>query len=439
MKISEVLSETKYIMYFFECIKLTYKPKKLISFAEKQSTSNLLLFIVSAYYSLIFIIFNNDYSFEKQIRLSFNSLFLSLIFLPSVIASISFRKKTLRSRVKTAFYISINFIVFYLSIPITLYIIFIKTEKYFYYYSFWIGYFIIWIFCIVIFPILINTSYNRIFSTLLSIFLIVIMNITINLIISNGDNNILEEFDPIIYENNSKRVMENAHIDFLSENGQIIVSSFNNYLDTMKYYYLENIMIEEKTMDLIISNLQDIESKITFKTNQEIIKTSKEKALLLKKIIVQTTRIKKISDELPEGLKRSIAFNEEANTILVKNKELIKEELRKIQDIENRIKNNSNEITNKEAIKIKEEIKRMSIKSKELDEEIEKITELLEKSQTEMENTKAYIDYLQKVNSVGKEVNIIINDYNIVTQNSIKAVERINAIYKMKIFLWMFP
>ncbi|SLM09723.1 membrane hypothetical protein [uncultured spirochete] len=436
----------EYFTYLKTSINLAYRPSKLLDYSLKHSFTTLLfnsitlISIFSLTIVIVLALFNSEYSIENQIKISFAMFLISLLYLPGVLTSILFKNKILKTALKASFFICINIIVFYLSIPIFSLIIFFKSEIYFFYYAYLFLCIIIFFIYIIILPILYSKGNNhRIINILLSIVIALSFNISVSFIIKNQNNNIAESIDPIFYELRSNNLLERSRYDYLQDTGNIIINSVNKYLKNDNIKYLEELGLEEKPLLLLKESLLELEKKIHFRTNKQLITTSIEAADILRNIISQTSRITELSDELPQSIQKGIAYINDGKELIEKNQKIVNEDMTKINTILDKINNHLKDITTTEYNQMLKESTKLNNDIININLDIKKIDALLKNADAELETTDQYIEYLNKKNSVIKEITILIEEYEKNINDRIKAVKKIEQIYKLKNVFYFFP
>jgi hypothetical protein len=436
----------EHFSYLKNSINLAYKPSKLLDYSFKNSFTTLIfdsLLLISIYSSIIVIVlvlFDSAYSIENQIKVSFAMFLIAFLYLPGVLTSILFKNKILKEAFKASFFICINIIGFYLSIPILSLIIFFKSEIYFFYYAYLFLCIIISFIYIIIFPILFSKGNNHgIISILLPIIIAVGFNILLGFSIKNQNNNIAESIDPIFYELRSNNLLERSRYDYLQDTENIITNSINKYLKNNNIKYLEELSLEEKPLLLLKESLSELEKKIHFRTNKQLLTTSIEAIDISRSIISQTSRITELSDELPQSIQKGIAYINDGKELIEKDQNIINENMEKINTILDKINNHSNDITITEYNEMIKSSTKLNNDIININLDIAKTDILLKKVDTELERADQYIEYLDKKNSVIKEINLLMEEYINNINDRIKVVKKIEQIYKLKNKFYFFP
>jgi uncharacterized protein YukE len=234
-------------------------------------------------------------------------------------------------------------------------------------------------------------------------------------------------------------LLERSRYDYLQDTGNIIINSVNKYLKNDNIKYLEELGLEEKPLLLLKESLLELEKKIHFRTNKQLITTSIEAADILRNIISQTSRITELSDELPQSIQKGIAYINDGKELIEKNQKIVNEDMTKINTILDKINNHLKDITTTEYNQMLKESTKLNNDIININLDIKKIDALLKNADAELETTDQYIEYLNKKNSVIKEITILIEEYEKNINDRIKAVKKIEQIYKLKNVFYFFP
>lgn len=431
MKINETL------VFIYQSVKIAYSPKKIINYAQKTDfkqifTHSVILLIIFSFILCGVLILNDiSYSVEKQIYLILGFCFLAIMFIPSFFITTLKLKFTSFERFKISLFLSVNYIVFYLSIPIICYFLFLQTENYFFYYLFFLLYFVVIFIALIILPVLLNKKWAKVFITFFSLLIFVLVNITFSNITDQ------KEIDPIFLEIEQSDVINKSHFDSLLETGNLMIENYQSYLSKKDFFYLQQILNEEKSIDLLKNDLDLLKTNLVFRTSKDLVITSIEAATSLQRLISQVERIIEIDKSYKNSLDNANKTLADVQSLLNLNQKLISTNEKEILAIQDRIQNHQFEITIDEALAMENKLHALQDSYSKSNNDAQRIDEMLLIVEQEQDKVEKYIVYLEKLVDVTKEINTIVKDYNEITKRRMVAMQKIVSIYKLKnIFLF---
>lgn len=338
MKYNEIIANIRITLkYLIPTLSTVYKPISHIHCSLKRTTvelfTNIVLYGVISAIAVLFVTaqFSTVFKFNLIPVLSGRIVILSVIFVPISFSILLFEKVKIQKKIIASFYLSVTFICFYVVPIVFLFIIFLYTENYLFYYGYILLILVVCLLYAICIPLFYHKGKKRILGLLLTLIFYIGTNYLTFCVMELFDKDLLKynSFDPIYIEFQENNILESTKFQYLDSIYQLIQPMIGN-VPTEKE--IELVLNQMESLDHLESSLNSLISRLTFETNKKFISNSLMRISGLKQIKVQLLRMKYV----PDSISKDIEVQEKKLNVLIEN-------ANKIQLIINKVNKSSDD------------------------------------------------------------------------------------------------